>query len=65
MLRIATMIAVFSFVGSVTLTVAQAQQKAKGGASCSQAACEQVCNQKGGRPCSLYCSNELQRRGCH
>ena len=67
MLRLAAIVAVFSFIGSATFAVvpAQAQQKAKGGASCSLAACEQACNQKGGRMCNLYCSNELSRRGCH
>jgi hypothetical protein len=68
MLRIAAnFIILLSLIGSafVGVATAQAQQKAgKNSGACSLQACIDSCNKQGGRTCSLYCSNEMARRGC-
>jgi hypothetical protein len=61
MLRIAVLFAVL--VGPASFGTAYAQANKKNG-QCSLQACVDSCNKKGGRTCSLYCSNEMSRRGC-
>jgi hypothetical protein len=62
MLRIAILVAIL--VGSAaSFGTAYAQASKKNG-QCSMQACVDTRNKKGGRTCSLYCSNETSRRGC-
>jgi hypothetical protein len=65
MLRIATIIVVFSLIGPAATGVAFAQTKpAKAAKNCSVEGCITVCNRQGGRMCNLYCQNEMARKGC-
>jgi len=61
MLRIAVLVTVLSMVGPISFGTAYAQASKKNG-QCSMQACVDSCNKKGGRTCSLYCSNEMRCR---
>ena len=66
MLRIATIVAVFSLIGPAATDIASAQTKPppKASNNCSLEGCITACNKQGGRTCTFYCSNEMARRGC-